>query len=338
MSQLAIQIRNNSSVIYWKDEEKDKGGYTSTLRQNLKTKYDDVLKELNNTKEEINLKEWYSKYIDVYTKKAEEIARQKEVELKDIRVTGRASKRTLKRVIENLVNIVYENYKPELKTENAYLVFLTLSLPSTQIHTDKVIKRQLALFIERLQIEHNVKNYVWRAESQKNGNIHFHLLVDRFLNKDKVNDLWNNIINRLGYVDRYGKENPPSTNIHSMGRKPDDVIKYVTKYLTKIPDDNYRGIIGRVWGCKRGLTKFQYFELDGHKAKRVIQYIEENHKDDKIELLVPYVEIYKIGMNQLKNVFDDVYNDFRKRLKKLYYLMYKSLSLDFETGEITHGY
>ena len=334
--QIAVQLRNNSSVIYWKSKEKAEG-YKKTLKQNLKTEFCEALKELNDTKEIINLKEWYKKYVDTYTKKAKAIAEQKEIELKDIRVTGRTSKRTLKRVIENLVNIVYENYD-KTKKDNAYLVFLTLTLPSKQIHTDKLIKRQLSLFIERLQIEYNVKNYVWRAEAQKNGNIHFHLLVDRFIDKKEVQILWNRIINRLGYVDRSGIENPNSTNIHGMGKSPDDVIRYVTKYLTKTSEESeYRGIIGRVWGCKQGLTKIKYFTLLGPEAQRVIDHIETHNFEDEIKLLIPFVQVYGVGINQIKGYFPRVLEKFKNRLKKFYYIMYESYNVDINKG-VSYGY
>ncbi len=29
-------------------------------------------------------------------------------------------------------------------------------------------------FLEKIRYQYNVKSYLWKAESQKNGNIHFH--------------------------------------------------------------------------------------------------------------------------------------------------------------------
>lgn len=152
--------------------------------------------------------------------------------------------------------------------------FITLTLPSEQIHTDNEIKSKClnSLLIE-LKKYYHVKNYVWRAEKQKNGNLHFHIIVDKFIPWSELRDRWNRIVNKLGYVDRYreelknwhqggfkvredllkkwdykkqikayqaGKANdwnsPNSTDIHSV-QKILNIKAYVSKYLTKQPDE-----------------------------------------------------------------------------------------------------
>lgn len=82
--------------------------------------------------------------------------------------------------------------------------FVTLTLPSKQIHTDNEIKSNcLNQFLIETCKEYNVKEYVWRAEKQKNGNLHFHLLFNQFVPYEVIRDKWNRIINKLGYVDTY---------------------------------------------------------------------------------------------------------------------------------------
>ena len=153
---------------------------------------------------------------------------------------------------------------------NFKIAFITLTLPSKQIHTDNEIKREcLNQFIIELQKYHQVKNYVWRAEQQKNGNIHFHIITDKFIHWNDVRNRWNRIVNKLGYVDRYReamkkfykdgfkvRENllkswskerqyfaykrnletdyhsPNSTDIHSI-KKIRNLQSYFVKYMTK---------------------------------------------------------------------------------------------------------
>lgn len=84
--------------------------------------------------------------------------------------------------------------------------FITLTLSSKQIHSDNEIKSQLLnQFLIEARKRWKINNYVWRAESQYNGNIHFHILVDKFIPWFEIRSTWNRIQNKLGYVDRYHK-------------------------------------------------------------------------------------------------------------------------------------
>lgn len=154
------------------------------------------------------------------------------------------------------------------------IAFITLTLPSKQIHGDNEIKRKcLNSFLIELQKYEGVKNYIWRAEKQKNGSIHFHIIIDKFVHWNQVRNRWNRIVNKLGYVDRYrdnmkmfykdgfkvrnellqnwsetnqrkaynrnlatGFNNPNSTDIHSI-QKIHNIKNYFIKYMTKNPGD-----------------------------------------------------------------------------------------------------
>jgi hypothetical protein len=118
------------------------------------------------------------------------------------------------------------------------LTFITLTLPSSQVndltfemarelqrktliktggiqfgskglmnYVDDLIKRNcLNQFLTELREKHNLKLYIWRAEAQKNGNLHFHIVTDIAIHYKTVRDIWNRIVNKLGYVDEYRKE------------------------------------------------------------------------------------------------------------------------------------
>lgn len=150
------------------------------------------------------------------------------------------------------------------------IAFITLTLPSKQMHPDSEIKSKcLNQFLLEIKKHYQVLNYIWRAEKQKNGNLHFHIIVDKFIPWSELRDRWNRICNKLGYVDRYreelkkfhsngfqvrkdllnkwsykdqvkayekGKANdwnsPNSTDVHSV-RKIINIKAYIAKYLTK---------------------------------------------------------------------------------------------------------
>ncbi len=85
--------------------------------------------------------------------------------------------------------------------------FVTLSLSSKQIHTDQVIKSELLdQLIYEAKKRWNVDLYVWRAEKQKNGRIHFHILTDKFIPWNELRNVWNRIQGKLGYVAGYRKD------------------------------------------------------------------------------------------------------------------------------------
>lgn len=87
---------------------------------------------------------------------------------------------------------------------NFRCAFITLTLPAVQMHTDKEIKNLcLNPFFLELRKFYDVENYVWKAELQHNKNIHFHIIVDRFINYYALRRRWNRILERLGYVSRY---------------------------------------------------------------------------------------------------------------------------------------
>jgi hypothetical protein len=171
------------------------------------------------------------------------------------------------------------------KVENSFsgksfkfkIAFVTLTLPSAQIHTDNEIKeRCLNSLLLELTKKYKVKNYIWRAEKQENGNIHFHLIVDKFIPYQELRDRWNRIVNKLGYVDRYRElqenwhqggfklrkellktwpawkqfqayqrgakthwNSPNSTDIHSVQRIH-NLKLYIVKYMTKKPKEQQK--------------------------------------------------------------------------------------------------
>lgn len=85
--------------------------------------------------------------------------------------------------------------------------FATLTLPSKQKHSDNTIKDEcLHQLIIELQKKYNMREYVWRAERQKNKNLHIHFLTNVFIPHQDLRIRWNRIINKLNYVDAYHKK------------------------------------------------------------------------------------------------------------------------------------
>lgn len=123
------------------------------------------------------------------------------------------SKATVRK-IRDTFSLLYE-LSPERKIEhkknkwiyNFRLSFVTLTLPSKQIHTDTEIKSKcLNNFLTIMRNRFGLKNYIWVAELQKNQNIHFHLAFDLYIPHHAIRYYWNQSLNLLGYIDRYQKK------------------------------------------------------------------------------------------------------------------------------------
>lgn len=122
---------------------------------------------------------------------------------------GNISDRAARRLKDKVNWLVFKSKNQRVKypngtiSENFRISFITLTLPAQQVHTDLEIKRIFNNFLTTLRKKYNMVDYVWKAELQKNQNIHFHLTTNIFLHHATIRTLWNNAINRLGYISKY---------------------------------------------------------------------------------------------------------------------------------------
>lgn len=189
---------------------------------------------------------------------------------------GRMSERAIRRMKNSIGWLMHLSkdrkvYSRDLKKSLKFRVsFITVTLSSDQVHDDNKIKKDLfrQLLIE-LKQTCGMKEYIWRAEKQFNGNIHFHLLTNVFVDHSVLRSKWNRIQNKLGYVDRYsermersiscfsdyynrfinqgsymqlrkrylegcrtGWKSPNSTDVHSLKRVK-NIYNYLCKYMCK---------------------------------------------------------------------------------------------------------
>lgn len=117
------------------------------------------------------------------------------------------SARNLRQKIDFLY---YYSNKRRVKTysgkviSNFKVLFLTLTIPSKQIHnTGMIITNILDPFLQICRQRLKMQNYVWRLEFQANGNAHFHILTDTYVDYYFAKKHWNRCLNNLGYIDAY---------------------------------------------------------------------------------------------------------------------------------------
>lgn len=205
------------------------------------------------------------------------------------------------------------------KKHNILNNIITLTLPSEQIHDDNTIKRDcLSRFIERMVYNYDIKFYYWVAEKQKNNNIHFHILVDRFVDWRWVRDTWNGRLEKLGYITRFEEKNghrdPNSTDIEVI-KNLAKTSDYVSKYTTKL--DQQGGINGRLHGECDTLNKIKKFSFEyDSETMRALHYGIQNNVVEFIEL--EYCQIYKCNSNQLLKLWlPEKYKELQEHRKTI---------------------
>ena len=148
--------------------------------------------------------------IDVYDKWIDTTGKQKSLDnLKKQKSKLELSKSSKRNISRSFLNLFFHSKARTVKfSSNKFIYnykasFITLTLPSEQKHDDVVIKERLNVFLQLLRSKYDVKNYVWKAELQKNKNIHFHLIIDKYVNYGALKYYWNKAIKPLGYIDGY---------------------------------------------------------------------------------------------------------------------------------------
>lgn len=173
-----------------------------SLRPNQVSKYNEVLIR-NLTTGELNpIPKTRNKVIDFDT--FEEIKLVKKFH--NFKISPAAQKK-IKTKINWLYLLARSKYTKTYSGKEIFnfkINFLTLTLPSTQIHNTQTITNEcFNQFLTEIRERTKMVNYVWRLEFQKNGNLHYHIVTDTYIDYFFAQKIWNRIINKLGYVDRF---------------------------------------------------------------------------------------------------------------------------------------
>ena len=123
--------------------------------------------------------------------------------------------------------------------------FITLTIynygefvPGKEAH-----KNLLEPFLKWMRDNHKVGMYLWKAELQSNRadcpQLHYHITTDTYIHKTEIQNKWNELQRRAGYLDSYYAKfkhwDAPSTKIHALYRKRDPV-SYIKKEIMNYSD------------------------------------------------------------------------------------------------------
>lgn len=157
------------------------------------------------------------------------------------------------------------------------LNFITLTIPDIQEAKDypAMYNKVLRPFLQWLTKYKGVYTYVWKAEIQQRGSLHYHITTTTWIHQNDIRIKWNEIIlkNDLmkAYTKKYNKTTPPSTDVQNVYKKR-NLQSYLSKELCKCVQNNV-SIKSKVWDCSRNLKAFKYFTLEVTDLieKRILQ-------------------------------------------------------------------
>lgn len=149
---------------------------------------------------------------------------------------------------------------------NSYLGMLTVSFPPAV--TDQAASQALNSWFTALREKERrvLKNYLWVAERQQNGTIHYHVLITKRVNIVYVNRAMRTVLcnlvragvikYHLSAMKRYNgvdlakdRKTRVVTNFCDP-RSRKALTRYITKYVTK----NNETFSGAAWGCSRAFS------------------------------------------------------------------------------------
>lgn len=176
------------------------------------------------------------------------------------------SKKNLKKALSLLIQITPLRwiYNPVTARQMLFkLNFVTLTLPPDKLITARDgAKLLLEPTLRRLRTI-GMKHYVWKAELQQNGQLHYHIATDNFVHYSELNRVWNSHAKKAGLLDgharRTGNFLPNSTDVHAV-TKLKDIEAYMAKYLMK--GVGSQGTKGKVWDCNTELKNSKYFTIE----------------------------------------------------------------------------
>lgn len=203
--------------------------------------------------------------------------------------------------------------------------FITLTLPAKQRHSDNDIHRKIfGEFIKTWKRRERNLLYIYKAETQANGNLHYHLSTNSYIHYKELRDLWNRHCESLGYVSDFervnGHRDPNSTDVHAT-KNIKNWAAYMAKYLCKSEEDRRLPDL-KIWDCSLPLKQVRIptipcedpyrSEFKTLAAWSDCRWVEVGNKRVLIQTFNPS-QLKRVP--NIKKLYDDATQDIRRMCK-----------------------
>jgi hypothetical protein len=250
--------------------------------------------------------------------------------LTDNKHKGKLSDKSIKRLqnaLDWLLLITKNKNADNLKNKGQFnfkVSMLTLTLPCDQLHDDNYVKKyMLNEFFTVIRKKYLLQNYIWRAEKTLKGNIHFHIIIDKYIFYKEVNTIWNNILKTHGYIEKY-KENQELKHINGFYYDKKNSEKWSKSAQLKA----YKNGVHTKWRNPSGTTDIHSLKKIKNAKNYLSKYITKS--PELISETSKYCEMYKRVNNCLQvpiKIIDEIKKEVMKKLAVVGNLWYISRSL-----------
>ena len=179
------------------------------------------------------------------------------------------SQRRIRKAVQILVQKSnwQQVYNPITMSEFRFkLNFITLTIPDlcTDLTAKESYRLLLKPFLQTMQRVHGMRDYIWKAELQQRGTIHYHITTNTFINYMHIKKRWNKLLDKAGLMEDYkakhNHSNPNSTDVHKV-YNDDNIESYLEKYISK-DEKSKSSVNGKVWDCSISLKSNKLFTVD----------------------------------------------------------------------------
>lgn len=139
--------------------------------------------------------------------------------------------------------------------------FTTLTIASQKnLEVKEAYDKLLRPWLRYMKDKTGMKNYVWKAEYQARGQVHYHVANDIYLDWKVVRWKWNQLQRKERLLDdfalKHGHFNPNGTDIHP-ARNVNEALEYMAKEMCK-DSQNQISTKGKVWDCSENLKQGRF--------------------------------------------------------------------------------
>jgi len=175
------------------------------------------------------------------------------------------------------------------KTVKWRINIATLTFPNN-MQDDKKAVQMLSRWLEMAKYRFNMTTYVWKAEPQERGSIHFHFSTNVYIPFRELNYTWNRELFKNGFDGTHSNSTDiqPIINVRNMQG-------YLSEYyLNEKKHDGRRQIQCRKWGCSHNLSNAgkDYVYIDDNEAASWFSELSKWKMEFKSQ---SYANVYKFN-------------------------------------------
>lgn len=172
---------------------------------------------------------------------------------------------------------------------------------------DNLARKILSMWLETAKYRWDIQQYIWKAEPQARGAIHFHCSFNKYIPHTELKFTWNRLLKKFGL----NNINDNSTDIHAVVNIKNHE-NYLSEYfLNEKKHEGRRKIKGRLWGCSHGLSQAgkEFILIDEIEANEMQKedwnislYKKYSDSERPIPDFLKFTDIYLTGEQYYRNL------------------------------------